>query len=165
MGNRPPDLTNWLTKIQVAIELGVGTKTVDRLAVNEDLRRELRPRVGMAPVAVFHPGDVQREKERRMGTTNVVPLDLPVGQESNMSSGIVRASRNTGAAKGIRTTSFGAATSDWLRLPTPVEDWVREQSQCSAYGAPLVQVLIDFAFAAYMKARPDEPPSKSETAV
>jgi hypothetical protein len=144
------DLSTWLTKIQAAGELGVGTKTVDRLAENGDLQRELRPRVGMAPVAVFRPEDIKREKARRAGTTYV-----PVGQESNLTAthdskmalppDSAALERSRKLLRADSTLTFGASIV--------IVDWLREIAQSA--GVTLDQAIRDLVISVYLDRRKD----------
>jgi hypothetical protein len=57
--------SDWYTKTQVAEILAVSTKTVEKLAGDGKLQQQTVPRQGKPPIVMFHPGDVQREREAR----------------------------------------------------------------------------------------------------
>lgn len=56
---------DWMTKEQAAERIGVSVKTVERMADNQKLQKRQRARAGGSPVAVFHPGDVDRAASAR----------------------------------------------------------------------------------------------------
>lgn len=56
---------DWMTKEQAAERIGVSVKTVERMADNQKLQKRQRARAGGSPIAVFHPGDVDRAAAER----------------------------------------------------------------------------------------------------
>ena len=56
---------DWMTKEQAAERIGVSVKTVERMADNQKLQKRQRARAGGSPIAVFHPGDVDRAASER----------------------------------------------------------------------------------------------------
>jgi hypothetical protein len=159
MRNQPLDLTSWLTKIQAAQELGVGTKTVDRMADKNQIRRDLRSRPGLATVAIFHPGDIQREKQRRMAPVCVVPsrVELPVDQESNMS---------TKAALGkdlgdMQSKLLGADVTLTLQMPAHVLDWFKKQGKNREGDMTAGQAILEYLFSEYLEGCGEELQAKT----
>ncbi len=75
----PKDLSAWLTKAQAAEALGVSTKTIEKLAEDKVLQKETWRRAGKPAIAVYHPDDVQRERQKRLPDAEpfVVPEDQP----------------------------------------------------------------------------------------
>lgn len=71
--------SDWYTKTQVAQMLAVSTKTVEKLAGDGKLQQQTVPRQGRPPIVVFHPGDVERERQARNpdGQLFVVPPEKP----------------------------------------------------------------------------------------
>lgn len=72
--------TDWYTKTQVAEILAVSTKTVEKLAGDGKLQQQTVPRHGKPPIVVFHPGDVQRERETRNPDGQM--FVMPAGQDT-----------------------------------------------------------------------------------
>ena len=169
MRKRRSDLTSWLTKIQAAEEIGVGTKTVDRLADDGTLQKELRQRVGMAPVAVFHPRDVQQEKERRTAA-DVIPskVEVPVNQQSNMFNRAVRMNHETQLDKDLCAPSIdmqnkllGADVTITLRMPAEVLDWFKKQGKNRKGDMPPGQVILESLFSVYLEGCGEELQAKT----
>lgn len=71
--------SDWYTKTQVAEILAVSTKTVEKLAGDGKLQQQTVPRHGKPPIVVFHPADVERERQARNpdGQLFVVPPEKP----------------------------------------------------------------------------------------
>lgn len=57
------NLVEWYTEQRASETLGVSTRTVRRMAEDGALRRAWRPLAGRKPEAVYHPEDVEREKQ------------------------------------------------------------------------------------------------------
>jgi len=62
------DLSTWLTVEEAATAIGVSTRTVERLGKAGKLDQRLRRQEGTPPVAVYYPGDVERERVQRHPT-------------------------------------------------------------------------------------------------
>ena len=53
-------LDDWLTKTQAAAFLQVSEKTIECLATKGDVRRATRKRVGVRPLPVYDPRDLEK---------------------------------------------------------------------------------------------------------
>ena len=74
-------LSDWLVIVEAAQQIGVSTRTVERLARAKRLEQRLRPQAGSPAVAVYNPSDVARlAKERRPAPP---PFVLPRGSNGN----------------------------------------------------------------------------------
>lgn len=60
-----PDLDHWLTKRQAAALLGVGEKTIERMANRAEVQKAKRKRPGAPMQVIYHPGDLERIKANR----------------------------------------------------------------------------------------------------
>jgi hypothetical protein len=77
--------SDWLTKEQAAKRLGVSVKTVERLAVDKKIQKRMRPRIGGSPLAVFHPGDVERlVSQQAVNEPFVVPDESTAEKENQI---------------------------------------------------------------------------------
>jgi len=74
------DLSTWLTVEQAATAIGVSTRTVERLGKAGKLDQRLRRQEGTPPVAVYYPGDVERERLARRRAP--APFVLAAEQDS-----------------------------------------------------------------------------------
>jgi hypothetical protein len=76
-----PDYSTWLTKQQAADQIGVTTKTIERLAQDGKIQQAAwRPENRGPERAVYHPDDVARiASERRPGAAPFVLPALPAG--------------------------------------------------------------------------------------
>lgn len=79
------DYDRWLTKQQVAEQLGCSTKTVEAFAKENRLRSipDFKRATGGARIAIFHPEDVTRlAADRQAGTLTpaIAPPPLAVGR-------------------------------------------------------------------------------------
>jgi hypothetical protein len=72
---------SWLTLQQAADAIGVSTRQVQTLAATGKLRRLKRPVEGGSPIAIFDPGDVEREKEKRQ-RLQVIPAAAPESSQT-----------------------------------------------------------------------------------
>jgi len=75
-----PDYSDWLTKQQAAAAIGCSTKTVEKLAADNQIQQgyRKRPETG-ARVSVYHRGDVDRIREERQ--PGAEPFVLPEASE------------------------------------------------------------------------------------
>lgn len=73
----------WLTKEQAAAILGVSERTVMRMADSKQIQQGSRARVGGSPLAVYHPGDVERIRSKRAEVNvNVESFVLPADSDA-----------------------------------------------------------------------------------
>lgn len=71
---------DWLTKQQAADALGVSTRTVQQLASEGKLRTLKRAVEGGAPIAIYDPDDVAKEREKRAKLEVMAPAKVDGGQ-------------------------------------------------------------------------------------
>lgn len=86
MSDRQPsdmvDLSGWPTKAEGAARIGISERTLDRLLKTNPtaIQKRSRPRPGLPPVDVLHPGDVEKERARRKGPEGALqPHVMPAG--------------------------------------------------------------------------------------
>jgi hypothetical protein len=115
------DLATWLTKVEASAELGVGTKTVDRMGIRGDIRRALRRRTGKAPLRVFHPADVAQLKAARSAPDYIPPPPR----------GTIRKRRNKRVG----------SDSETLRKLILVFDLLKKRSLDPAHDVPAPMIL------------------------
>ena len=65
-------LDDWLTKTQAAAFLQVSEKTIERLATKGDVRRATRKRVGVRPLPVYDPRDLEKVKDSQTVQVEVI---------------------------------------------------------------------------------------------
>ena len=65
-------LNDWFTKTQAAAFLQVSEKTIERLATKGDVRRATRKRVGVRPLPVYDPSDLEKVKDSQTTQVEVV---------------------------------------------------------------------------------------------
>jgi hypothetical protein len=129
MSRKPAANTNdWLTKQQAAQTLNVAEKTIDRLAARGELQKTMRKRSGLPPLAVFHPGDVQRIAVER--DKPIPPFPVDGGQDGHMSNGsnlpaVHHVSDVSHFAALIRALALGAPAAANGALYVPIEEAVR----------------------------------------
>lgn len=75
MSQTQPNFEHWLTKAEAAQALGVAEKTIDRMAAVGQIQKQKRGSPGKPPMAVFHPDDIERERNARHKTP--APFILP----------------------------------------------------------------------------------------
>ena len=74
-------LDDWLTKTEAAAFLRVSEKTIERLATKGDVRRATRKRVGVRPLPVYDPRDLEKVKDSQTVQVEVVaPADAGQSQ-------------------------------------------------------------------------------------
>ena len=126
--------------------------------------------VGMAPVAVFHPDDVKREKARRTPPAYAAPssAELPVYRESNMSARVAPVNRQIPIAKDLGAGSFdmqtkllGAEVTITLQIPAEVLDWFQRQANNRKGDVPARQALLEVLFSGYLEGCEEELQAKT----
>lgn len=79
------NLVEWYSEQRAAEKLGVSRRTIQRLAGDGTIRRAYRNVPGRKPETVYHPEDVEREKER---IQRPVPVEDPRPQPEERQSSV-----------------------------------------------------------------------------
>jgi excisionase family DNA binding protein len=70
------NFADWLPKMEVAEELGISERTLERLIQQRRIRRAYRRMSGRKPLAVLHPGDVAALKAETVPATTEPPSTI-----------------------------------------------------------------------------------------
>jgi len=109
---------DWPTKEEAAQRIGVSVKTVERLADDKKLQQKFRPRPGGTPLAVFHPGDVERiASERAAGAAR--PFVMPPEAVIPSPASTLPALRQPSLEPGAFAELLGAAIARALSAVKP----------------------------------------------
>lgn len=63
MADKPSN--DWILEPEACAILNVAPRTLARLVEQKRIQKDLRERAGKPPVSVFHPGDIEQERQRR----------------------------------------------------------------------------------------------------
>jgi excisionase family DNA binding protein len=69
------NFADWLPKMEVAEELGISERTLERLIQQKRIRRAYRRMPGRKPLAVLHPDDVAALKAETVPPSSAPPLE------------------------------------------------------------------------------------------
>lgn len=128
LSKKPQNVDDWLTKQEAAAVLGMAEKSLDRMATRGEIQKTMRKRVGLAPQAVFHPGDIERAKAERERQPFVMPA---TGNGTAGPTGVPALSSSGGAAvslPAVLQTLAEAIRPDGVRLAEKIHLTITEAS-------------------------------------